>query len=291
MKEGFIDWKPNAQSRARLDTITSILESPEYEGIKLTLRQTYYQLVSKDIIKNNLREYKRLGELLSKARLAGLIDWDIIEDRARKPAKMADWSSAASYCDPWQFRLNRWLNQPVYVELWCEKDALSSVLAPITNDLHATLMVNRGYSSSSAMYAAKGRIEENAQDEDGAARPTHIIYLGDFDPSGEDMVRDIRDRMATFGVDVEVTKLALNPDQIKKWKLPPNPAKMSDSRAAGFVAEHGKNSYEVDAIPPKELQKMVRRAISDHMDMGLYEEVKEREESIKTKIEEAVEGI
>ncbi len=283
MKEGFIDWKPNAESKTRLATIGGILEEYAAEGIKLTLRQLYYQLVTKNVIANQQREYKRLGELLSKARLAGLVDWAIIEDRARRAAKAADWSSAASYCDPWQFRLPRWDDQPNYVELWCEKDALSSVLAPITDDLHAVLMVNRGYSSSSAMYESKNRIEQNANGKDA-----HIIYLGDFDPSGEDMVRDIRDRMETFGVTLEVTKLALNPDQVKKWKLPPNPAKMSDSRAGAFVAEHGSSSYEVDAIPPKDLQKMVRNAIEDLMDLDEYEETKQREEEIKAKIVKAV---
>lgn len=284
MKERFIDWKPTKASRERLFVIEDILA--EYGDIRLTLRQLYYRLVSSNAIGNTVREYKKLGNLLSKARLAGLVDWDVIEDRVRQASHAAEWSTAAEYCDPTQFRLPRWEGQPEYVELWCEKDAISSVLEPITRDLHCVLMVNRGYSSSSAMYDSHNRIQRNA---DG--RPAHILYLGDFDPSGEDMVRDIRDRMSTFGIEVEVMKLALNPDQVKRWKLPPNPAKVSDSRAAGFIGRYGSKSYEVDAIPPKDLQKMVRDAIIGHMDMGTYRETIEKEKSIKEEIAEAVAGI
>ena len=284
MKEAFIDWKPNAESQARLVQIGSVVEQFRAMRIKITLRQLYYQLVSKNIIRNQQREYKRLGELLSKARLAGLVDWNVIEDRARRPQRSSEWDSIQDIVESAiaSFRLPRWKDQPVYVELWCEKDALSSVLQPICDELHVTLMVNRGYSSSSAMYEAAKRITANA---DG--RKAFIIYLGDFDPSGEDMVRDIRDRMATFRTKVNVSKLALNPEQVEEYDLPPNPAKMSDSRAQGFVDEHGENSYEVDALPPDVLQKMVREEIEEHMDEEAYEAVKEREEELVEKLRAA----
>jgi hypothetical protein len=288
-KELFIDWNPNQQSRQRLVTIGKIIEEYHDDGITLTLRQLYYRLVAAGVVPNSQREYKRLGTLLSNARLAGFVDWDAIEDRVRRAVEWQSFDTiqeCASYAAR-TFNLPRWNTQPTYVELWCEKDALSSVLQPICSELFATLMVNRGYSSSSAMYDARTRID---RERDG--REVEIIYLGDFDPSGEDMVRDIRDRLAMLQVeDVNVTKLALNPDQVSKWKLPPNPAKMSDSRAGGFVAKHGKQSYEVDAIPPKELQKMVRAAITSHMDMAEYNAVKERELILRAKLVKAAEKI
>lgn len=290
MKQGFIDWNPNAASRERLKTIGAVLREYAADDITLTLRQLYYQLVSKNIIANRQREYKNLGELLSKARLAGLIDWNSIEDRARRAVECQSFDSIQQCVEEAAagFMLPRWNDQPNYVELWCEKDALSSVIRPICDELFATLMVQRGYGSTSSMYASLQRIERNRFGEDGADRPVHIIYLGDFDPSGEDMVRDIRDRLATFGTEVEVTKLALNPDQIKRWNLPPNPAKMSDSRAQGFVDKHGSLSYEVDAIPPKDLQKLIRSAIKAHMDIGAYNATIDREAALRTKLIAAV---
>lgn len=294
MKEQFMDWRPTSESASRLNTIKGILREYAADNITLTLRQLYYQLVSKAIIPNSHREYKRLGDLLSKARLAGLVDWDAIEDRVRRPVVWRSYDSIQQCAQEAAagFALQRWKNQPEYVELWCEKDALSSVLEPICSELFATMMVNRGYSSSSAMYEARNRIERKRADEQGNDRDVHILYLGDFDPSGEDMVRDIRDRFEMFEVsDISVTKIALNPDQVAKWKLPPNPAKMSDSRAGKFVSEHGALSYEVDAIPPKELQKIVRREIEGHMDLDLYEEIKEEESRLETRLKKAVAGI
>ena len=297
-REKFIDWKPTPDSEQRLVTIGTILKQYRADSITLTLRQLYYQLVGLGVpnggIANNIREYERLGELLSKARLAGLVDWEAIEDRARRPVVWRRYDNIKQCVEEAAegFALQRWKTQPEYVELWCEKDALSSVLRPICGELFATLMVNRGYSSSSAMYEARERVQRKREDESGDHRPVTILYLGDFDPSGEDMVRDIRDRFAMFQVEgIEVVKVALNPDQVKRWKLPPNPAKMSDSRARKFVDEHGSQSYEVDAIPPRDLQKMVRSAIMSHMDMELYQEMLDEEKRLENELKAAIKGI
>ncbi len=291
MNEKFWEWKPNTTSRARLGVIGGLVDEYRKDGISLTLRQLFYRLVAADIVPNTHREYKNLGELLSKARLAGLVDWEAIEDRVRRAVEWQSFDNIQQCARMAAngFTLQRWQDQPTYVELWCEKDALSSVIRPICDELFATLMVNRGYSSSSAMYEARQRIQRKRVAADGTVRDVKVIYLGDFDPSGEDMVRDIRDRLDTFNVqDVEVTKLALNLDQVKRWKLPHNSAKMSDSRAHGFVAKYGKKSYEVDAIPPRDLQKMVRSAIKEHMDMDLYNSIILREHVLRTKLIRAV---
>ncbi len=293
MKENFYHWKPNKSSVERLEKIGALIEEYRKDEITMTLRQLFYRLVAANVVPNTQREYKNLGELLSKARLAGIVDWESIEDRVRRAVEWQEYdtigecASAAART----FALPRWQDQPVYIELWCEKDALSSVLRPICDELFCTFMVNRGYSSTSAMYEARNRIERKRVDENGEVREVKIIYLGDFDPSGEDMVRDITERLGQFRVeDVEVIKLALNPDQIKKWKLPPNPLKsdhrgrLTDSRGEGFRDQYGDKSYEVDAIPPRDLQKMVRSAITREMDMDLYNDMLERERILRNKL-------
>lgn len=291
-KEAFEAWNPSPASLARLRQIGRVLAQYEKMDITLTLRQLYYQLVSQNIIRNHDREYKNLGNLLSRARLAGLVDWSAIEDRVRQAQRALEFKTIQARVDlaVENFRLPRWNTQPYYVELWCEKDALTSVLEPICDDLHTTLMVNRGYSSSSAMYYAAKRINKNRNGKDA-----RIIYLGDFDPSGEDMVRDVTDRMALFLQDdaehLQVKKLALTPDQIERYRLPPNPAKMSDSRAARFVGKHGNQSYEVDALPPDVLQAMVRNEIEMYMDLDAYEQVKQEEDRLKDKLVEAGKSI
>ena len=229
------------KSRELLELCGQIITTYMGEGFRLTLRQLYYQLVSRNIISNVERAYKNLGRLVSEGRLAGVLNWDGIEDRGRRPGIPAEWPDIRSVVDSAVegFRLPRWEGQPYYVELWVEKDALAGVLQPLGDEFHVTVMVNRGYSSQSAMFDSATRFRYATSN--GLA-PV-ILYLGDFDPSGEDMTRDIRDRLDLFGVDIDLRTIAITEDQIAQYDPPPNPAKMSDSRARKFVEQHGSNSY------------------------------------------------
>ncbi len=315
-------------SAARIELIDDIIA--EYEGQKLTARQVYYQLVARDIVPNTPRSYQNLTALLTDARYAGLVDWEAIEDRGREPVTPSEWDTIEEIVDLAikQFRLPRWAGQRNYVELWVEKQALAGVLAPIARKWHVTLMVNKGYSSASAMKEAADRMIEacgietdtccaecdsldktyDHDDENGRVtercdqcrkrwRPKRytevqgrqpiVLYLGDHDPSGKDMVRDIHDRLVEFGVtNVLVPVVALTMAQIKNHKPPPNPAKITDSRAKAYIAEFGNQSWELDALPPRELNRLVEAAIGAVVDRGLMDaviaqEVEDRERMTK----------
>lgn len=303
-----------------LRACSSITRSYAEQGLRMTLRQLYYQLVSRDIIPNEEKSYKNLGTLVSDARLAGYIDWDLIEDRVRRPVQPPEFESLADLIEAAvrSYRLPRMARQPRYVELWVEKDALAGVLEPIAMQYHVTLMVNRGYSSQSAMYRAAGRIDRACRDEAGAVvRDAVVLYLGDLDPSGEDMVRDVEDRLNLFlsgGYNVEtkeeqespsgtrietyahivnltVEKLALTMGQVKEYNPPPNPAKLTDSRAAKFVAEHGYSSWEVDALPPTVLRQVIEDRFRALIDLDKVDEVKEREKADIERLRSIVEGV
>ena len=152
------EWAPTTDAQERVLLINRILT--EYQGMRVTVRQIYYRLVAGGHIPNQQREYDRVQDLLTKARYAGLVDWNAIEDRVREPTRMADWPSLKARLDEaTNFRLDRWRSQRHYVELWVEKDALASVLEPVAVDFHVTLMVNRGYSSASAMRDAALRLQ------------------------------------------------------------------------------------------------------------------------------------
>lgn len=288
MKETYRACAFTAESRERIATADAILTSYAKEGLRLTLRQLYYQFVAHHALPNTERSYKNLGELVSKARLAGLLDWEAIEDRVRQPQEARHWSSPAEFADlaVAAYRLPRWEGQDHYAELWVEKDALAGVLSPLAREYHVTLMVNRGYSSQSAMY-------ESAQRFLAADRPSlALFYLGDHDPSGEDMVRDVADRLEMFGVqDLEVRKLALTMEQVRQYKPPPNPAKMTDSRASAYVAEHGRQSWEVDALPPQVLQQIIRRAFDAIVDREAMDAIIEREDRHKDALRRAAKRI
>lgn len=258
-----------------LNKITSIVEDYENQGYRMTLRQLYYQLVSADILPNTQREYQHLSRLLNEARHAGLIDWNFIEDRVRTPRRMSHWNNIPDLVNSAvsSYRRDRWIDQKKFVEVWVEKDALSGVLSPITEKYHVTLMVNRGYSSATAMHdaAIRLRLEENS------GKKVTILYIGDHDPSGEDMVRDIRGRLKIFKCNAIIKKIALTMTQIKKYEPPPNPAKMSDPRAKGYVNIHGKSSWEVDALRPDVLNKLLTSEIKKLLDQKKFDKIIELE--------------
>lgn len=277
-----INFRP--ASLSLIEKCNEIIADYQEQDLRLTLRQLYYQLVSRNVIPNVERSYKNLGSLLNDARLAGLVDWDSIEDRVRQPRRASEWESITSLVEAalYSFRLPRWEGQDFYAELWVEKDALAGVLEPLANEFHVTLMVNRGYSSASAMYESAQRFIAR-----GGSEGSRLFYLGDHDPSGEDMVRDVRDRLEMFGADVRVKKLALTMDQVDEYRPPPNPAKMSDSRAAGYVEKFGRQSWEVDALPPQVLSQIIREAFEEIIDREKMDEVIAREEMGKAKLRKA----
>lgn len=272
MKESFIDWQPRRKSLGLLGKVTEIMDSYEAQGYTLTLRQLYYQLVSRDLIQNTTREYKNLGGLVSKARLAGLIDWNMIEDRGRVLQGRSHWEKPSDVLESAidSYYKDRWDGQTEYIEVWVEKDALSGVLYPVCSKYDVRFLANKGYSSSSAMYRAHWRF---LNEEDAT-----IIYLGDHDPSGLDMVRDIRDRMDVFGLDrITVKQIALTTAQVRQYNPPENPAKVTDSRYRAYVVEYGPNSWELDALEPKVLDELLTKEIESHIDWDAYHAIEEKE--------------
>jgi hypothetical protein len=285
----FVEKRFNTDRRLIIKAANEIVAEYQKQGYRLTLRQLYYQFVIRLIIPNKERSYKNLGQAISEARLAGLIDWSAIEDRSRPPRAASEWDSVQDLVDSAisSYRLPRWKGQPNYVELWVEKDALAGVLWPLASRFHVTLMVNRGYSSQSAMYEAALRFKQESNE-----KTLHLLYLGDHDPSGEDMVRDVTDRMIVFGVeDLHVEKIALTMDQVKQYNPPPNPAKMTDSRAPGYVAKHGDESWEVDALPPEVLSELITDRLTELFDAEIAQPILDREEKDKAALIKAAKRI
>lgn len=340
------------KNKNRLDIINRIIEEYRREGYVLTLRQLYYQLVSRDIIPNKQSEYAKLSTLLTKGRMAGVVDWGAIEDRNRRPyiPYWVNGINGAIQDTINQYRLNRQKDQKYYIELWVEKDALSGVLKKITEHYHIKLIVNKGYSSTSAMYDAYERVRDNLLE----GKRVVILYLGDHDPSGLDMIRDINDRTKTFignseeikelwdnmypqdeeimqelregyywedeeyfsyefensngEIDkdmdfakcyahkfyddkVEVRPIGLTMEQIRQFAPPPNPAKVKDPRAKWYVKKFGQVSWEVDALNPETLHKLVRENVEGLIDIDKFNEKIKQEERDKQKIKKLTENV
>jgi hypothetical protein len=282
MKEFFVEKKFGKDALELVGVVNAVLADYGAQGYDLSLRQLYYQLVAKNIVPNTEKSYKRVGSIVSDARLAGLVDWDMIRDRGRSTLSNPHWEDPAHFMESAapQYRIDLWEDQPCYVEVFVEKQALEGVLEPVCRELDIPFTSNKGYSSSSAMYDAGKRFVRAA----GTGKELHAIYLGDHDPSGIDMTRDVGERLETFldgmawrigGSDnrrVEVHRIALNMDQVEELDLPENPAKLTDSRAVDYISRFGSSSWELDAIEPSMLASLVERAVRRLMDVDAYEE-------------------
>ncbi|MET9122980.1 hypothetical protein [Streptomyces sp. NPDC004528] len=268
-REAYIERKFSPGSQALIAKADEICRSYAEQGFDLTLRQLYYQFVARDLIPNKQAEYKRLGSVVNDARLAGLLDWNYIVDRTRNLRGLSHWDSPHSVIRSAAsgYRTERWADQPHRVEVWIEKDALVGVIAGVCQRYDVDYFSCRGYTSQSELWGAAQRMLSYQR---RGQKPV-VIHLGDHDPSGVDMTRDIRERLALFEADVEVRRIALNMDQVDAHQPPPNPAKLTDSRATGYIRAYGRSSWELDALEPALLDQLIEGEIWSFRDVDLWD--------------------
>lgn len=267
----------------RIKQADQIMSEYAEQGYDLTLRQLYYQFVARGLCANKQREYKKLGDAVSNGRLAGLLDWNMLVDRTRKQESNAHWGSPEEIVEAAakSFERDKWEGQPYYVEVWVEKEALAGVVASAAEPLDVTRFSCRGYVSQSAMWRAAERFRKHEHE----GRNGIILHLGDHDPSGIDMTRDIAERLRTFKARVDVKRIALNMNQIVSLGPPPNPAKLTDARAASYVEEFGHESWELDALEPSYLNYLISNHIRCHCDMDAWNAMKEEQERQRKTLE------
>lgn len=287
MIEKFRDKSFHSKSAELIRQADSILQEYAGKNISVTLRQLYYQLVSKAIIENKDSAYRKLSWLMTDARYAGLVDWNCIEDRTRIPKRHPQFEDVKDLidCAARSYRLDRWEDQSNYIELWTEKDALSSVLYPIAQKHHIYFCVNRGFDSSTAMYDASCRIREAIQ----ANKASKILYLGDHDPSGLNMIKDIENRLNEFlSMSVTVEHIALTKEQIGKYNPPANAAKETDPRYKEYQELYGGECWEVDALPPDVMIELVDRVIDEYVDKKKMNKIIEQEQKDVRKLKKLI---
>lgn len=265
----FPSWKTDLIAKA-----VSIVRDYERQGYDLTLRQLYYQFVSRDWLPpkwadpktgstNNVRSYKNLGTLLGDARMGGVMDWESMVDRTRSMSGNPHWPDVPGFVDSVsrQYSVDRWEGQKYRPEVWVEKDALDGVISVVCRRLDIPSFSCRGYTSLSSIWENAQRLKRVA--ETGAI-PV-ILHFGDHDPSGLDMSRDIEDRTRKFmddrGDDLQFRRIALNMDQVKKYSPPENPAKVTDSRFEKYQEEYGDSCWELDALDPTTISDLIESSV------------------------------
>lgn len=268
---------------AQMETANEIIAEYRQAGYILTLRQLYYQFVARGLIENTERSYKNLGNVVTDGRMAGMIDWNAIEDRGRgiRPWLIEEDEQEVLNGIDGGLSLDFWERQNAYVEIWVEKDALASVIQRPAMRFRVPYMPCKGYLSASEAWRAGQRFAQMEQ----AGRRCVVIHLGDHDPSGIDMSRDNSDRLRLFGEGrTELRRIALNMDQVEEQRPPPNPAKVTDSRAVGYIERFGSTSWELDALKPQYLENLISAEIQTLIDPDLWQqtgaEEQERRETL-----------
>jgi len=279
MKQLFVPKNFKESSLLIIEEANDIINEYRAQGFILTLRQLYYQFVARGLIENTMRSYKRMGSIINDARLAGLLNWEAIEDRTRNLEKNFHFDSPAGAIEVIrdQYEIDMWANQPERVEVWVEKEALVGVISKICEPHDVPYFACRGYVSQSEQWRSYCRILDHWDNRD---QVTTILHLGDHDPSGIDMTRDNKDRLEMFLGDedpVNVERIALNMDQIESQEPPPNPAKQTDSRFSGYVDLYGEESWELDALDPTFLTNLISDKINEHKDSALWHEKREQQ--------------
>ena len=251
----------------------------------MTVRQIYYQLVSRQVIENNRGQYQAVSNALVDARKDGLIPWEWIEDRLRRPRMVSMWDDLTSFADTARaaYRRDVWSLQPRYVEVWLEKDALSGIFEDMLRPYGVTLNVGRGYDGWDSIHNAADRYETWDR--------VDVLYFGDFDPSGEDMVRSLRERLRFFGCCPDIVKVALTAADVKRYDLPPDFTKATDTRRAAFVAVHGDVAVELDALPVDVLKTRLREEVEARLNMDALNAVRQHEARDKKLLVRALKGI
>lgn len=280
-----IDWQGVIVPRVK-----NLIASYSYRP---TLRQIFYRLVAALLIPNTEVAYKSLSRSLTHARERLIIDPLALADRIReshggdygwKDPKDFIVERIEEFGKAWQiYARPLWTGQQILPILWVEKDALYPAVSQIADRYRVKVYQGRGYSSYTQVYEA-------AQEFDSAN--LSVLFLSDFDPSGEDMPRDIRERLEKYGAgEFKLKKLALTGDQVRDYGLPPMPAKRSDPRFKAFVQSYGDRAVELDALPPDELEKIIVKEVEDHIDPDAWNREVERTKKEKEKVRELIQRL
>lgn len=247
-----------AETKRLIDAALSILEREQ----PMTIRQLFYRLVSIGEIQNSLRFYQRVSRVMTKAREDRRCPWGWIVDRSRPAYQPSVWANPSGYAEAVKrsYRKDYWASQPVHVEVWTEKDAIIGAIEEVTEEFGVTVRVYRGFQSTT-------RVNEIASILRSTDKPNIVFFLGDHDPSGRCIEDEGYGRLGKHGSgEFELKRLAIHKEDIQRFGLPPLRVKPTDSRTRGFLREYGPDCVELDALPPSELRRRLRDAITAAID-------------------------
>jgi hypothetical protein len=236
-----------------------------------TVRGNMYLVVSNGMLPDTTKQsYNRVQRLLNRLRIAGAIPFEWVVDNVRQTIKPSSWSGLDDFADTVRqaYRKNFWPNLPEYVEVFVEKDTVAGKVAVVTQECDVPLQPIRGYNSTSFAWDVARKWRQ-------IHKPITVYYVGDHDPSGRDLERDVREKTARFsGKRVNWVRLAVNPEHFAEYNIRPLAPKKGDKRTRKFVEKWGPDCAEVEAVPATDLRAMIRGAIERHIPAADWERLR-----------------
>jgi hypothetical protein len=260
--------------RGENGVLAAIICQELIEQNPVTLRGLFYRVVSTGYLPStDEQHYRRVGRIVTRMRRCGIIRYSWIVDSIRSTLKPSSWSGLADYADTVQssYRKNLWSRQPSYVHVFCEKDAIAGVIHPVTSEYDVSLSPIRGYVSESFAYEIAMQWQE-------IDKPIYAAYLGDYDPSGFDIERDLKAKLENLsGRSFEWTRLGVNREDFESFNLVRLRPKKTDRRYSKFADNHGEDCAEIDAIPSNALRGLVSEFIESHITQSEWIKLQEIE--------------
>jgi len=251
--------KRSRRTRRQVEELENAIHAVAAAEKPVTIRGLFYRVVSKGLVSKTEQGYRQVQNRVLLMRRRGDLPYGWVADGTRWQVKPKTYSSIdrALQNTATCYRRALWDRQNVHVEVWAEKDAIRSVIHPVTDEFDVPLMVARGFASETFLW-------ETAQEIIADDKPAVIYQLGDHDPSGLAAWKHIQGRLTEFAprAEFQFERLAVTPAQITEHRLPTRPTKTTDSRAADFDGD----SVEVDALPSPILRDLVREAIEFWID-------------------------
>ncbi len=285
-----IDWQG-----VIIPKVKDLLQNYDYRP---TVRQIFYRLVAALLIPNTKSAYKYLDKILVVAREKGTIDPLAFADRKRESSRGDyGWQGPTDFTEDqkdafarsWQFYTRPlWTSQQIVPIIWLEKGALFPAVTQIADRYRVKVFEEIGYSSCTQIYEAIPEFQSNN---------VVVLKLGDYDPSGEDIARSLKERLEKYGAgQPEFIPLALTKEQTIAYRLPTQMAKKSDPRFKAFVEKHGTDRVvELDALPPPVLEKIITEKIESYIDPKTWNEelgrIKKEKKETKKAIQELAEKL
>lgn len=274
--------------RGDSNTLATILCQEAVELQPITLRGLFYRVVSTGFLASTDDEhYKRVGRLVTRLRRIGLIPYPWIVDSMRSTDKPSSWTGLTDFAETVRnaYRKDFWNHIPSYVHIFTEKDAIAGVIQPVTREYDVRLSPIRGYTSESFVWGIADQWKQ-------IDKPIFAAYLGDYDPSGFDIERDLRTKLADLsGRHFEWVRLGVNESDFNDYNLVRLKPKKKDRRFAKFQVEHGNDCAEIDALPPNIIRAGVRGFIENHIPQDEWQRLKDVEAIETESFQELLAGL